>query len=69
MEEKRIGYNDVCEMVGLSRTQVGRYVHELEYEYLGFPKPFKERGRVFFVWSEVQLWVRSSIASGRDAPV
>lgn len=60
--DRLLSMKQIQEIIALSRTQIDRYVHDPDYEHLGFPKPVKIGFRVFWVSQEVHDWVSAQIA-------
>lgn len=59
---KLLTMTQVCEKVGLSRTQVNRFRHDDEYAHVGFPKAAVVGIKVLFEERELDDWIRLQLA-------
>lgn len=50
---KWFGVKDVLGLIPVSRATLDRWVHDPDYEHLGFPKPFRVGDRIF--WEEMAI--------------
>lgn len=64
--EKLLTKKQVKELVGFGFAHIDRMEKDPEYVYLEFPKRVRIGYRVFWVDSEIQLWIANRIAE-RDA--
>lgn len=64
--EKLLTKKQVKELVGFGFAHIDRMEKEPEYVHLEFPKRVRIGFRVFWVDSEIQLWIANRIAE-RDA--
>jgi predicted DNA-binding transcriptional regulator AlpA len=59
---KLLTMKQVCEKVGLSRTQINRFRHDEEYAHVGFPKAAVVGFKVLFSDDEVNAWISKQLA-------
>jgi predicted DNA-binding transcriptional regulator AlpA len=64
--EKLLTKKQVKEFVGFGFAHIDRMEKEPEYAHLDFPNRVRIGFRVFWVESEIQLWIANRIAE-RDA--